>query len=242
MTSRERQPFSSCATMSALITAERFWSGGYLAISRSIFLRDSALSISIRCSSIYFPEDDVLRADDGDGVGEHVAARHLVERREVRESRGADLEAVGLVRAVGHEVDAELALRMLDRRVDLAFGHVHALGDELEVVDELLHALLHLQARGRSNLVVVGHHRAGVGAQPVDTLPDDAVRLPELLDAHQVAVVAVAVLADRDVELHAVVDLVGLLLAQVPGDARAAQHRAGEAEGERALGRDHADA
>ena len=70
----------------------------------------------------------------------------------------------------------------------------------------------------------------GIRAQPVDALLDDAVGLAHLLDAHQVAVVAVAVDADRDVEVHAVVDLVGLLLAQVPGDARAAQHRAGEAE------------
>src|SRR6185295_4088999 len=219
ITSGESQPFSSCATMSALITAERFWSAGYLAISRSIFFRESPLNIQNPrgvASPVDLTEDDVLRPDDRNRVGEHVAARHLVERREVRESGGADLEAVGLVRAVGHEVDAELALGVLDRCVDLAFGHVHALGDELEVVDELLHALLHLQARGRGDLVVVGHHRAGVGAQPVDALPYDAVRLAHLLDAHQVAVVAVAVFSDRDVELHAVVDLVGLLLAQVP--------------------------
>ena len=52
----------------------------------------------------------------------------------------------------------------------------------------------------------------------------------------------VAVFAYRDVELHAVVDRVRLLLAQIPFDARAAQHRPGEAERERALGRDDADA
>ena len=39
-----------------------------------------------------------------------------------------------------------------------------------------------------------------------------------------------------------VVDLVGLLAPQVPRDAGAAQHRAGEAERDRALRRDHADA
>ena len=110
------------------------------------------------------------------------------------------------------------------------------------MVDELLHPLLHLDARGRRDLVVVDHHRAGVLAQPVDALLDDAVRLAEFLDAHEVAVVAVAVLAHRDVELHAVVDGVGLLLAQIPFDARAAQHRPGEAERKRALRRDDADA
>ena len=71
-------------------------------------------------SSVDLAEHDVLRADDRDGVGDHVAARHLVERREVREARRADLQAVRLVGAVGDEVDAELALRVLDRRVGLA--------------------------------------------------------------------------------------------------------------------------
>jgi hypothetical protein len=45
-----------------------------------------------------------------------------------------------------------------------------------------------------------------------------------------------------NVEVHAVVDVVGLLLAQVPGDAGAAQHGAGHAQVQRPLGRDHADA
>src|SRR5688572_24213371 len=101
--------------ISALITADCFWSGGYLATSRSIFFRESVVSIRRGRSSVYFAEHDVLRADDGDRVRDHVAPGHLVERREVREARRADLQAVGLVGAVGHQVDAELALRRLDR-------------------------------------------------------------------------------------------------------------------------------
>ena len=46
-----------------------------------------------------------------------------------------------------HQVDAELALRRLDRGVDLARGHVEALGVELEVVDQRLHRGLHLRPR-----------------------------------------------------------------------------------------------
>src|SRR5258708_37045095 len=91
-------------------------------------------------SSIYFAKYDVLRADDGDCVSDHVAARHLVERGEVRKSRGAQLQAIGLVRAVGDEIDAELALGRFHRRVHLAFRYVQAFGDQLEVVDQLLHA------------------------------------------------------------------------------------------------------
>ena len=58
---------------------------------------------------------------------------------------------------------------------------------------------------------------------------------------HEIAVVAVAIHADRHLEVDAVVGRVRLLLAQVPGNARPAQHRAGEAELQRALGRDDAD-
>ncbi len=73
------------------------------------------------------------------------------------------------------------------------------------------------------------HHRTGIVTQPVDALLDDAVGLAHLLDAHQVAVVAVAVGADRDIEIELVVDLIGLLLAQVPLDAGTTQHRPGQA-------------
>ena len=66
-------------------------------------------------------------------------------------------------------------------------------------------------------------------------------RLPHLQHADEIAVPAVAIPADRDVELHPVVDLVGLRLPQVPGDIRGAQHRPREPPGERVLGTHHAD-
>ena len=79
----------------------------------------------------------------------------LVHGGEVRKPRRADLHAVGLVGAVRHEVDAELALGGLDRRVGLARRQVHALGEELEVMDQLFHVRLHFHARRRRHLVVV---------------------------------------------------------------------------------------
>src|SRR4051812_44560985 len=129
MVSGESQPFSSWAMASADITADCFCSSGYLATSRSIFIRASSLSI-FRASSVYFTEHDVLGADDGHHVGDHVPARHLVERGKVRESRRAQLHAIRLVGAVGHDVDAELALGVLDRGVGLAGRHMHALAEE----------------------------------------------------------------------------------------------------------------
>src|ERR1044071_3991729 len=95
----ESQPFSSCAMTSALITADCFWSAGYFAISRSIFSKALFDKVIGRPR-----QHDVLGADDRHRVGEHVAARHLVQRGEVRETGRADLEALGLVGAVGDEI------------------------------------------------------------------------------------------------------------------------------------------
>ena len=95
----------------------------------------------------------------------------------------------------------------------------------------------------RHDLVVVDHDRPlpfGL-AQLGDALLHDADRLAHLFHADAVAVVAVAVLADRDVEIHLGVALVGLRLAQIPGGARAAHHHAGEAPLPGVLERHHAD-
>jgi hypothetical protein len=73
----------------------------------------------------------------------------------MREARRADLAAIGLVGAVGDEIDAELALGRFDRGVDLAGRHVEALGVELEVMDQRFHRALHLAALRRHDLAVV---------------------------------------------------------------------------------------
>ena len=116
------------------------------------------------------------------------------------------------------EVDAELALRRLDRRVGLAGRHVVALGVELEMMDQRFHRMLHLGARRRRHLAVVDLDRPGRHLR--ERLADDAHRLAHLLDAHEVAVVAIAVAADRHVEIHLVVGVVGLRPAQIPGRRR----------------------
>src|ERR1700687_4209473 len=61
-------------------------------------------------SSIDLAEHDVERADDRRDVGQHVAAADHVHGLQMGETRRPDLALVGLVGAVGHEVDAELAL------------------------------------------------------------------------------------------------------------------------------------
>src|SRR5258705_12638757 len=82
-------------------------------------------------SSIDLSKHDVERAEDGRDVGEQMAAADEIHRLQMGKARRADLALVGLVGAVGDQIDAELALRRLDRGVDLAGGGVGAFGIEL---------------------------------------------------------------------------------------------------------------
>lgn len=59
---------------------------------------------------------------------------------------------------------------------------------------------------------------------------DDAQGLAELLHSAKVAVVAVAILANRNIELDLVVGVVGLALSDIPRDARASKHDTGKGQ------------
>ncbi len=78
-------------------------------------------------------------------------------------------------------------------------------------------------------------------AQLVAALLHDARRLAHLLHADEIAVVAIAVLADGNIEVHFLVAFVGLRLAQIPSRARAAHHHAGKPPGPALGERDDAD-
>src|ERR1043165_8483891 len=126
-----------------------------------------------------------------------MALHHLLQRREMRKAGRAALEAIRLVRAVRHEVDAELALRRFDGGIRLARRYAVAFREQLEVMNERFHVALHLLAAGRGHLVIGSHHRTRIRLQPLDALTDDAIGLAHLLDAYQVAVVAIAVDPER---------------------------------------------
>ena len=117
--------------------------------------------------------------------------------------------------AVGDDVEAELAARPLDAPVRLAG----------------------LGAQRERDVGLVRPRR-----EAIQRLADDARGLAHLLEAHEEAVVGVAVAAHGDVEVHAVVDAVRLGLAEVPRHAGAAQHRPAERAVDRVLRRDRADA
>src|SRR6266849_5617176 len=115
-----------------------------------------------------------------------------VHRLQMREAWRADLALVGLVGAVGDEIDPELALRRLDRGINLAGRHMDTFGIELEVMDQRLHRALHLATPRRRDLVVFDDNRSLPLwlAQLGDALLHDAHRLAHLFHADTVAVVA----------------------------------------------------
>ena len=82
---------------------------------------------------------------------------------------------------------------------------------ELEVVDQRFHRMLHLAARRRRDFPVVHLHRPG--RHVLQALPDDLQAFSQLVDAHEIAVVAVAVFADRHIETQAIINVVRLSLA-----------------------------
>ena len=241
------QPSCSCARQRSEITAEACRPGGYFAISRFAHARLAAVKAKVagwllgeaadghqRSTSPKTTSPKTMSSEPRMAVTSASMWPRVMKSMAcgMGEARRLDLAAVGLVGAVGDQIDAELALRRLDRRVNLAGRHVIALGVELEVMDERLHRALHLAALRRHDLAVIGRDRAPCRSalvQLVDALLHDADRLAHLLHADEVAVVAVAVLADRNVEIHLGVALVGLRLAEVPGGAGAAHHHAGKA-------------
>ena len=94
-------------------------------------------------------------------------------------------------------------------------------------------------ARRQHDLAVVGDPRLALHVlEAVEALLDDAHRLAHLLHVHAVARVDVAFREDGHAEVDLVVGEVRLDLAQVPVDARPAQHRAGLAERDRVVGRE----
>src|SRR5713101_4063506 len=103
MTSGGSQPASSCAMASAAITADCFWSAGNFATSRSIFLYACSDNSIVFASNIdarlavNLTKHDILRADDGYRVGNHMAFCHLIQPLQMREARRTDFQSVRFV-------------------------------------------------------------------------------------------------------------------------------------------------
>lgn len=165
--------------------------------------------------SVDFTEDEIEGADDGDDVGDEGANGHFFEGGEIEKTGGADAQAPGLKGSVGDDVVAEFALGGLDGGIDFAGGGLEDFWDLGE---------------------------DGAGGDTIEGLADDAEALAHFFNADEVAVVAVGVLAGRDVEIELVVGGVGLGLAEVPGEAGGAEDGAGDGVGLAVGGGEDADA
>src|SRR5260221_1857185 len=107
----------------ARLSAVKAKRSGWFSARRRVAMAISALAHSGRCereptllmqrppsSSVHLPEHDVERAEHGRNVGEHMAATDEIHGLQMGESGCADLAFVGLVGAVGDQIDAKLAL------------------------------------------------------------------------------------------------------------------------------------
>src|SRR5262249_8301717 len=115
----------------------------------------------------------------------------------------------------------QLTLGRLDGGIYFASRNPVAFSVKLEVMNERLHRALHLGAARGHDLGINEMGRTLPVRRPQlgNTLFHDADRLAHLFHADAVAVVTIAVLADRDVEIQLRIALVRLGLAQVPGGA-----------------------
>src|SRR5262249_13845313 len=127
---------------------------------------------------------------------------HLTQSLQIDEGRRSYTQSSRLRRAVGDQIDPKLAFRRFYRMIVIARRRF----------DHLRHFLRHYRAFG----------------QFIDGLQDDLARLPHLFHAHQIAIVRVAVLSIRDVELKIGIALVGMRFAYIPLHARTAQRRPGQ--------------
>ncbi|MNC96873.1 hypothetical protein D3C83_143620 [compost metagenome] len=86
-------------------------------------------------------------------------------------------------------------------------------------MDERFHRLLHLGAARRRVLGFLRHHRAWRLTQQLHALLHDLRRLVHFLDTTEVAIVAIAVLTERNLEIEFAVDFIRLRASQIPGEA-----------------------
>src|SRR3546814_8978549 len=106
-------------------------------------------------------------------------------------------------------------------------------------MDEGLHRLLHLATPWRHNRAVEASNRTCLHL--LEALLHDLRRLAHFFIANHEAIITGAIRADGDFKVHAIIDIVGLRPAKIPGNAGAADHWTGKAPFDRVFLADHRD-
>src|ERR1039458_5376574 len=167
-------------------------------------------------SSVHLTEHNVHAAENNHGVGNPVAKAHVFENRQVDENRGAHAVAVRMRRAVADDVKTKFALRRFDAAIDFAGLRTEAAQFRLRI-----------------------HDRSG--GNVAQRLLQNFDALAHFQNAHHVAVVNVAVFADRHLKIEPAVNAVFVHLAQIVIHAGGAKHRPGDGRIDRQFFRHHAD-
>ena len=150
------------------------------------------------------------------------------------EAGGADAGAVAHGAAVTGQVITVKALGALDQKTAFARRDHRAPGHAQEMVNQGLNILQGPLLGGWAGQRVV--RLVGACGHVVQTLADDAQALAHFLDAHQAAIVHVAVVPERHLEVEVVIARVGACLAHVVVKSGGPQARAGHAPGQGLFG------
>src|SRR5205807_3502241 len=119
----------------------------------------------------------------------------------------------------------------LHEGIDVADGTLEALAHQPEVVDDGFHARAELAPWWQRDFAIGGDPRAG--GERIDNLLQDLQALAHLLDPDAVAVVAIAVDAQRHLEVVLLITAIRESLAHVVVDAGGAQHGTGHSRRDR---------
>ncbi len=164
-----------------------------------IVIHHSKFSILNFQLAIAFAHDDVVGAENGHGIGDHVAFRHVIERSHVNEGRSTDFQAVGFAPASTDDIETKFTLMRLGPTVDLARRSIEALGKQFELLNHRVQIGKDAFFRRERHAGNIRHDRTFLHL--LQTLPDDFYAFIQLLNADPVPVIGVPVLSYRNAEL-----------------------------------------
>ena len=90
---------------------------------------------------------------------------------------------------------------MFNRGIGLTFWHMETFSEQFEMVNQIFHIGLHAFAIRRRDFIIATNYWTRILTQPINTLLDDAIRLSEFLNTHQIAVIAIAIHAHWDIKI-----------------------------------------
>ena len=155
-----------------------------------------------------------------------MSSTDLIHATQVRKTRCSNLTPIGSFAAIADDEYTHFSLGSFDDAVGFARWDGVTLGEEEEVVDQGFHVFFHCGTWWRVDLVVLDAD--GTRSDFIETLVDDAKGLAELFHADEVAVVAVTIDADGDVEFDLIIGIVRLGFTNVPRNTRTTEHDTGE--------------